>query len=272
MQKTVHWYSNPRDVRSLTEKFIHDVLFQIPGEPLKKVVSAGQAIALTPQYLWVLHSGTVDIEVNDRPIMTFSEPVVFGPWFFGNGNPRVISGDDGCQLYAYDNNEVSRYFMQQPLAFQTWNGLVSAWCAHYYTHYAENLAKSVPFAPKYRTFNPGDTILKEGEFSHEVLCLVEGGADVIAHGSKVGSVKQEELFGALAALTGAPRMASVVASKPSVCMVFERDDFEDLLRSHTSLMSKLLEDMARAMHEANATIAKMGSEKARESKAWSWMW
>jgi CRP-like cAMP-binding protein len=60
-------------------------------------------------------------------------------------------------------------------------------------------------------------------------------------------------------------MASVVAAKPTVCMVFERDDFEDLLRSHSSVMSKLVEDMARAMHEANATIAELGVKK---SKGW----
>jgi CRP-like cAMP-binding protein len=104
-----------------------------------------------------------------------------------------------------------------------------------------------------------------------VLCLVDGDADVIAHGAKVGSVKKEEIFGALAALSGAPRMASVVASKPTTCMVFERDDFEDLLRSHTSVMSKLFEDMARAMHEANARIAKLEEKKQESEKRWGWI-
>jgi CRP-like cAMP-binding protein len=54
-------------------------------------------------------------------------------------------------------------------------------------------------------------------------------------------------------------------------MVFERDDFEDLLRSHTALMSKLFEDMARAMHEANAKIAKLEETKQDEGKIWGWI-
>jgi CRP-like cAMP-binding protein len=63
-------------------------------------------------------------------------------------------------------------------------------------------------------------------------------------------------------------MASVIASKPTRCMVFERDDFEDLLRSHTALMSKLFEDMARAMHEANTKIAALEREKKGGEKRW----
>ena len=53
-------------------------------------------------------------------------------------------------------------------------------------------------------------------------------------------------------------------------MVFEIDEFEDLLRSHTGLMSKLLEDIARAMHEANAKIQKLESQKG--GGAWTSLW
>ena len=54
-------------------------------------------------------------------------------------------------------------------------------------------------------------------------------------------------------------------------MVFERDDFEDLLRSHTALVSKLFEDMARAMHEANAKIATFEEQKKGGEKRWSFI-
>ena len=182
-----------------------------------------------------------------------------------------MSIGDGCHVVGYDNNELSTLFRQAASAFHHWSAMVTASASHYFAQFSSLKVKAVPPRPKFRSFSAGDVILKEGEFGQEVLCLVDGDADVIAHGTKVGKVKNEEIFGALAALTGAPRMASVVAAKPTTCMVFERDDFEDLLRSHTALMSKLLEDMARAMHEANATIAKLAERKQEEGKRWGWI-
>ncbi|MEY4668445.1 MAG: hypothetical protein RL518_1144 [Pseudomonadota bacterium] len=268
METTLHWHQNPKEFETLSHRFVEEVLPRFTGTVRQRFVPAGETLEVTGDCLWIVKDGLLDVVVNGRPIETLKAEGVLGPWF--NATPGIcfVGVEDGCHVVGYDNTELSTLFRQAPSALQHWSAMVAASASRYFSLFSSLKVKAVPPPPKFRSFAPGEVILREGEFSHEVLCLVDGDADVIAHGAKVGKVKHEEIFGALAALTGAPRMASVVASKPTTCMVFERDDFEDLLRSHTALMSKLLEDMARAMHEANAKIATLEREKKGGEKRW----
>ncbi len=265
MVATIHWFSDPSKLPELSEKFVQEVFPRIQGALRHKDVAPRDNFAFDAKYLWVIAAGSLAVNYDGKEIFSLEAGAVLGPWFNPSEDLSLIAEGDGCRLEGYENVDVSRLFMQDSTALYAWSAIASAAGAHYFSLFANLKARSVPPAPQYRSFKTGEFIIKEGEYSHEVMCLVDGDADVIAHGAKVGTVKPEEIFGALAALTGARRMASVVASKPTVCMVFERDDFEDLLRSHSSVMSKLVEDMARAMHEANATIAELGTKK---SKSW----
>lgn len=265
MVATVHWFSDPSTLPELSEKFVQEVFPRVEGALLRKDVAPRDTFAFDAKYLWVIAEGSLAVNYDGKEIFSLESGAVLGPWFNPSEELSFVAEGDGCRLEGQENVDVSRIFMQDPTALYAWTAIVSAASAHYFSLFASLKARNVPPAPQYRSYKPGEFIIKEGEYSHEVMCLVDGDADVIAHGTKVGSVKPEEIFGALAALTGARRMASVVASKPTVCMVFERDDFEDLLRSHSSVMSKLIEDMARVMHEANANIAELESKK---SKSW----
>jgi CRP-like cAMP-binding protein len=268
METSLHWHQNPKEFETLSKRFVEEVLPRFTGTVRQRFVPAGETLELNGSCLWVVKDGLLDVVVNGRPLETLKEGGVLGPWFGAAPCISFAGVQHGCHVVGYDNNELSTLFRQASSALHHWSSMVAASAARYFALFSELKVRAVPPPPKFRSFSPGEVILKEGEFSQEVLCLVDGDADVIAHGAKVGKVKHEELFGALAAITGAPRMASVVASKPTTCMVFERDDFEDLLRSHTALMSKLFEDMARAMHEANAKIAKLEAQQKGGEKRW----
>ena len=271
METTLHWHQNPKEFDTLSQLFVEEVLPRFSGTVRQRFIPAGETLELDGSCLWVVKDGELDVQIRDRAIETLKAQAVLGPWFCGVSDIGFKSIGAGCNVVGYDNVELSTLFRQAGSAFHQWSAMVAASAARYFSLFSSLKVKAVPPPPKFRSFSAGDVILKEGEFSQEVLCLVDGDADVIAHGAKVGTVKREEIFGALAAMSGSPRMASVVASKPTTCMVFERDDFEDLLRSHTSVMSKLFEDMARAMHEANARIAKLEEKKQDHEKRWGWI-
>lgn len=271
METTLHWHQNPKEFDTLSQRFVEEVLPRFSGTVRQRFIPAGETLELDGSCLWVVKDGELDVQIRDRAIETLKAQAVLGPWFCGVSDIGFKSIGAGCNVVGYDNVELSTLFRQAGSAFHQWSAMVAASAARYFSLFSSLKVKAVPPPPKFRSFSAGDVILKEGEFSQEVLCLVDGDADVIAHGAKVGTVKREEIFGALAAMSGSPRMASVVASKPTTCMVFERDDFEDLLRSHTSVMSKLFEDMARAMHEANARIAKLEEKKQDHEKRWGWI-
>jgi CRP-like cAMP-binding protein len=271
METTLHWHQNPKEFETLSKRFVEEVLPRFTGTVRQRFVPAGETLELNGSCLWVVKDGHLDVVVNGRPIETLVGGGVIGPWFGATPGVSFVGVESGSHVVGYDNNELTTLFRQAPSALHLWSAMVAASAARYFSLFSSLKVKAVPPPPKFRSFSPGEVIIKEGEFSQEVLCLVDGDADVIAHGAKVGKVKQEEIFGALAALTGAPRMASVVANRPTTCMVFERDDFEDLLRSHTALVSKLFEDMARAMHEANAKIATLEEQKKGGEKRWGFI-
>jgi CRP-like cAMP-binding protein len=57
-------------------------------------------------------------------------------------------------------------------------------------------------------------LMKEGDYSVELIAIEEGTADVIQGGEKIASLKQGDLIGEMGLLERRPRNADVIASSP----------------------------------------------------------
>jgi CRP/FNR family cyclic AMP-dependent transcriptional regulator len=60
----------------------------------------------------------------------------------------------------------------------------------------------------------GQILMKEGDYSTELIAIEEGTADVIRHGQKIASLKQGDLIGEMGLLEREPRNADVIATSP----------------------------------------------------------
>jgi CRP-like cAMP-binding protein len=120
---------------------------------------------------------------------------------------------------------------------------------------------SAPPVPEYRHYGAGDVILAEGEPAREVFVLNDGKATVSVRGARVGEVRKDEVFGALGALSGGVRTATVVADEMCDCTVFSKDSFQDLLRLNPKLMTKLFEDFGRALSDLNDSVSRAAGTK-----------
>jgi CRP-like cAMP-binding protein len=60
----------------------------------------------------------------------------------------------------------------------------------------------------------GQILIKEGDYSTELIAIEEGTADVIQGGKKIASLKQGDLIGEMGLLTREPRNADVIATSP----------------------------------------------------------
>src|ERR1700684_1921209 len=58
----------------------------------------------------------------------------------------------------------------------------------------------------------GQILMKEGDYSVELIAIEEGTADVIQNGKKIASLKQGDLVGEMGLLEHRPRNADVIAS------------------------------------------------------------
>jgi CRP-like cAMP-binding protein len=60
----------------------------------------------------------------------------------------------------------------------------------------------------------GQILMKEGDYSVELIAIEEGTADVIQDGKKIASLKEGDLIGEMGLLERKPRSADVIATSP----------------------------------------------------------
>jgi CRP-like cAMP-binding protein len=60
----------------------------------------------------------------------------------------------------------------------------------------------------------GQILMKEGDYSTELIAIEEGTADVIKGGDKIASLKAGDLIGEMGLIEREPRSADVIATSP----------------------------------------------------------
>src|SRR5579875_2205525 len=60
----------------------------------------------------------------------------------------------------------------------------------------------------------GQMLMKEGDYSVELIAIEEGSADVVKHGEKIASLGPGDLIGEMGLLERRPRNADVIATTP----------------------------------------------------------
>lgn len=88
-------------------------------------------------------------------------------------------------------------------------------------------------------FETGQTILKNGENSQHACKLVSGTAKIIRSGDVVATLSTGDYFGAIAALTGNRRAATVVASERCVVEIISKHKFKLLIQTQPDLLDKI---------------------------------
>lgn len=97
----------------------------------------------------------------------------------------------------------------------------------------------------------GQVIISQGSEDRNVYQLIDGRADVLVDGKKVGELGSNQIFGALAVLTGSPRNADIRATSNCLVMRIEAEDFLDLIRNKPAAVLGLVKDMAGIITKMN---------------------
>jgi putative ABC transport system ATP-binding protein len=83
-------------------------------------------------------------------------------------------------------------------------------------------------------FPKGSTIIRQGDEGDRFFLIFEGSVDVLRDHDKVATLKGGDFFGEAALVTGEPRNATIVCSRPvSVCSL-SKDEFQAVLKRSTN--------------------------------------
>lgn len=102
---------------------------------------------------------------------------------------------------------------------------------HELTNVAERMTR--------RQYMPGEIIIREGEVGEELFLISEGEVEVDREGREVARLGPGDFFGELALMSGNPRNANVIATRPVDTYVLGKDDFDAAIQASASFRDQL---------------------------------
>jgi CRP-like cAMP-binding protein len=117
--------------------------------------------------------------------------------------------------------------------------------------FAQELRSEFQPSAGFMHYRAGETIIQQGSVAHKVYTLLEGSADAVCDGVKVGEIHSNEIFGALAVFTRQPRIASVIATSDCTVLAVRKEEFITLVEHQPHICLGLIEEMAAKINQLN---------------------
>ena len=92
----------------------------------------------------------------------------------------------------------------------------------------------------------GQILMKQGDYSTELIAIEEGTADVIQNGKKVASLKEGDLIGEMGLLERRPRNADVIATSPMRVMKLTHWEIRRMSDDTVNRIKQLIEERRKA--------------------------
>jgi CRP/FNR family cyclic AMP-dependent transcriptional regulator len=92
----------------------------------------------------------------------------------------------------------------------------------------------------------GQILMKEGDYSTELIAIEEGTADVVKNGDKVASLEQGDLIGEMGLLEREPRNADVIATSPMRLMKLTHWEIRRMSEDTLDKIKQVIEERRQA--------------------------
>lgn len=209
-------------------------------------------------HLYLLKQGRLSYQLHDRTLFFYEEGDLIGLDSCLSAESGKLKTDFAVIADKIDVEDLLKKISGNESLFRSWIALQESHSACLKFLMERFLQSQSDFHPEVTHYEPGDIILKEGDTGGDVYTLAEGHADVTIEGVKVGEVLADEIFGAIASLTGSKRTATVTATQRSVVLSLPGEQFVELIQSRPHTVQKLVEGMARKILDLNKQVMGKG--------------
>lgn len=101
---------------------------------------------------------------------------------------------------------------------------------------------------KRRTYDAGETIVREGSTGTALYIVLSGVARVERGGETLTQLRSGDFFGELALIEEHPRSATVVAEEETECLLFPAWEFTALLEEHPEIAVPIMRALISRLH------------------------
>jgi CRP-like cAMP-binding protein len=181
----------------------------------------------------ILHPSTEDVEETGLYYTVKSEVTV-----------KSIMISDLCNAIAGHQKEMSLFISLLSLSQLQTNQMIGV------------LTKKEERAnPGFGRYRAGMAIINEGDDADYVYSISEGTAVAVHNEVEVGVISKDEIFGAIAVLTGQKRTASVIAKTDCTVLMVHKDEFSQMVHSHPQLFLNILTSLSEKIIQLNKKVS-----------------
>ena len=218
---------------------------------------------LNPNRIYRVDSGTLTVTYDNKLLFTLEEGELVLPdaGLQASSASAVLNYEtsDSVQLTGFDTLQFMQAVFGDREAGRAWTKLLLTQQALMMRCIASLSDREMHATPGFQYFNPGETIITQGDRADYVFSLFEGEAEVLVDNVAVGSINEGEIIGALAVLTEQPRSATVRARTRCAVVKVPREQFASLIRSNPTMIQSLLSDMARHIMRLNRQVVDLSA-------------
>lgn len=119
-------------------------------------------------------------------------------------------------------------------------------------------------------FEAGTTVFSQGDEGDAMYLIEDGAVDIVAGTGKqrvtLASLFKQQYFGELSLLDGAPRSAMAVASRATVLLALERDDFVDFVKRRPEAALLIMHEIGERIRATNELMTRTVTRNVLEEE------
>ena len=211
-------------------------------------------LSLAADEIYFVESGVLSLYLGENRALIFDDKDVVAAQCYLNLDGARIEADFPTTGYAMTWKELESCSSTDPVSLSAWLELLRTQLQIQTSLATASLQKVPSMKPEVLHFSSGERIIEEGQATDEIFTLVEGRAEVTVEGVRVGEVREDEIFGATAALTESRRTASVFATTECTVMSTSKEQFLELIKAKPRTALKLVATMAHTIVQLNSAV------------------
>lgn len=252
-----------QDITALSQqlgKLVNELLsvVNVPAMPHSvDITPAGNFRGFDGSQFYVVRSGSITVRYRERTIYTLEAGDILLPDITGGQDQAIAvlyGSDTGAQLSSYPALEFMQRIFDEPAVVRIWTRLLVTYAGLMLRIAAARAPEDPPTTPGFEEFEPGETIIRQGDRADYVYNMSSGVAEVVVNGVDVASIGEGEIFGAMAVLTQQPRSATVRARTRCSVVKVPKDQFTELIKSNPATIHGLMVDMANSIVNLNEQL------------------
>lgn len=244
-------------LRGLTELLCTQV---VPADTLFVIEASSDIFAdIAPTRVLLIVDGQVDYYLHNKLVMQFEEGDLLGLPRSLNLPQGQFSCNGPVTLLAYERDALVEQANSDLKSQRNWTYLLLCSISYYEQALTQELRTEFQPSAGFLHFRAGEMIINQGDIADRVYTLLEGTADAVCDGVKVGEIHTNEIFGALAVFTRQPRMASVLANSDCTVLAVRKEEFITLIEHQPQICLGLIEEMAAKINQLNNQLLRLKS-------------